>query len=312
MEFKFEFNLEPPEQCGTGEAEPVQADPERRSESVKEHRVLWEELERILEDGIVEEVEVGGCDPLCLRHLNVWAVERALSLQDGAEAGVSGAIARRSDLVSGVYEGGLKIWQCTFDLIEHLSGVDLEGRRVLDLGCGAGLLGIVALRRRASEVHFQDYNSSVIDEVTLPNVALNEDDDDEEEEEEDPPVKRRKAQASPSPRPLSRCRFFSGDWSRFGDVHGGSIKYDVILSSETLYNPDSYGDLHDTLSSLLAQDGVVYLATKSHYFGVGGGIHLFESFVKQKEVFYFQTVKVIDDGLQRCIATMSFNKAQCS
>eukprot|EP00061_Rhincodon_typus_P001099 g13708.t1 len=96
MEFKFKFNLGPAEQPGTGEAEQLPADPERRSETVKEHRVVWEELERILEDGIVEEVEVGGPDPLCLRHLNVWAVERALSLQDRAEAGVSGAIARRS------------------------------------------------------------------------------------------------------------------------------------------------------------------------------------------------------------------------
>ncbi|XP_060682502.1 histidine protein methyltransferase 1 homolog [Hemiscyllium ocellatum] len=306
MEFKFNFDLGPPEPPGTGEAERFPTQPERGSEAVKEHGVLWEELERILEDAVVEEVAVAAPEPLCLRHLNVWAVERALSLEDRGEAGVSGAIARRSDLVPGVYEGGLKIWQCTFDLIEHLSGVELEGRRVLDLGCGAGLLGIVALRRGAAEVHFQDYNGSVIEGVTLPNVALNE----EEEEEEERPAKRRRAQG-PEPRPLSRCRFFSGDWSRFGDVHGGSFKYDLVLSSETLYNPDSYGELHDALSSLLSQDGLVYLATKSHYFGVGGGIHLFESFVKQKEVFDIQTVKVIDDGLQRCIATLSFRKAHC-
>ncbi|XP_078078861.1 histidine protein methyltransferase 1 homolog [Mustelus asterias] len=323
MEFKFNFVAAgPPEEQGA-ERPPVEAG--RGCAGLREHRLSRGELERRLEAGLVEQLEVGGPQPLQIRHLNVWLLEQALD--QGAEAGLglSGAIASHSDLVPGVYEGGLKIWECTFDLAAYLSAVPLAGRRVLDLGCGAGLLGIFALRKGAAEVHFQDYNGAVIEGLTLPNVALMEEDeplpdggqqpDDDGGRGGEPPGKRRKSPPSPpSPEPgaLSHCRFFSGDWSRFGKVHGGSFKYDVILMSETLYNPDCYGDLHDVLFSLLSQDGTVYLATKTHYFGVGGGIHLFESLVKQKKVFDIQTVKVIDDGLQRCIATMSFRKAKSS
>ena len=26
----------------------------------------------------------------------------------------------KSDLISGVYEGGLKVWECTFDMVDYL------------------------------------------------------------------------------------------------------------------------------------------------------------------------------------------------
>lgn len=85
--------------------------------------------------------------------------------------------------------GGGKIWECTQDLGDFLtrsaeSGdgdddededdngpsdqptserqpslfADLNGLHVLDLGCGAGILGLLALRAGAT-VHFQDYVS---------------------------------------------------------------------------------------------------------------------------------------------------------
>ena len=59
--------------------------------------------------------------------------------------------------------GGFKIWECTFDLITYLESniqqysID-ENTRILDLGCGSGLLGLYCLRRRAS-VTFQDFVS---------------------------------------------------------------------------------------------------------------------------------------------------------
>ncbi|XP_059825148.1 histidine protein methyltransferase 1 homolog [Hypanus sabinus] len=218
-----------------------------------------------------------------------------------------------SDLVPGLYEGGLKVWECTVDLVEYLDNVGLQGQRVLDLGCGAGLLGIAALSKGAACVHFQDYNSEVLEQFTIPNVALmgRSLPGLELRESVEPPGKRSRTEGHP----LSRCRFFSGPWSLFAHVHsdpGASFKYDVILSSETLYNPHSYPSLHHTLSSLLSDQGTVYLATKAHYFGVGGGIHLFRNFVKEKNTFDFKTVKVIDDGLQRCIALMSFMRGKSS
>lgn len=71
-----------------------------------------------------------------------------------------------SDVVPGVYEGGAKIWECTQDLGDYLTALNDNGsavvdefvnKTVLDLGCGAGLLGILALKTGSSAVHFQDY-----------------------------------------------------------------------------------------------------------------------------------------------------------
>jgi predicted RNA methylase len=57
--------------------------------------------------------------------------------------------------------GGLKIWECTRDLAEFLvcENINLTGKRVLDLGCGTGILGILAMQLGAQAVHFQDYVS---------------------------------------------------------------------------------------------------------------------------------------------------------
>lgn len=64
-------------------------------------------------------------------------------------------------------QGGAKIWECTQDLGVVLTRLSEDGKSiaqgfknktVLDLGCGAGILGIVALNAGA-DVHFQDYVS---------------------------------------------------------------------------------------------------------------------------------------------------------
>lgn len=70
---------------------------------------------------------------------------------------------QHSDLIPGIYEGGAKIWECTDDLLTYLSHNftivnKLKNIRVLDLGCGSGLLGIYAFLSGA-QVTFQDYVS---------------------------------------------------------------------------------------------------------------------------------------------------------
>lgn len=60
--------------------------------------------------------------------------------------------------------GGAKIWECTESVGEYLTKSDgakclineFRNCTVLDLGCGAGVLGILALQNGAT-VHFQDY-----------------------------------------------------------------------------------------------------------------------------------------------------------
>ncbi len=237
------------------------------------------------------------------------------------------------------------MWECTYDLLELLErdGETFGGKAVLDLGCGAGLLGILALKRGARLVHFQDYNSTVIEQLTVPNVILNcqEDNDGDSEDnkkgrgkgglqEEDsceikikakqevkdssPPPKKKAVDQSQQPL-LAKCRFFSGDWSTFlalVEKDDPQPKYDIIFTSETIYNTAYYPSLHETLHMLLAPGGLVYLATKSHYFGVGGGLHLFETFVEKRGVFSLDHLWDGEEGLQRHVVVLRFKKTKDS
>lgn len=79
--------------------------------------------------------------------------------KDSLNNPVTVADSNNSDLIAGVYEGGLKIWECTVDLINYLVSerLDFGNSIVMDLGCGAGIVGIYALIQSASCVYFQDY-----------------------------------------------------------------------------------------------------------------------------------------------------------
>lgn len=318
----------------TKPAEPVKA--------AKEHFPL-SDPEFLLMDAVTETVTIGTLPPL--HFLNETVFERTTSEREDGEKIISRTVEQRSDLISGVYEGGLKVWECTYDLLELIErdGETFGGKAVLDLGCGAGLLGILAMKRGAGQVHFQDYNSTVIEQLTVPNVMLNcQDDDDDEVDSEDDKEGRSKGKiqeedghkmkakgtqevkdGSPLPKKraidlsqqplLSKCRFFSGDWSTFLALvkkEDPQPKYDIIFTSETIYNTAYYPVLHETLHMLLAPRGLVYLATKSHYFGVGGGLHLFETFVEQKGIFSLDHLWDGEEGLQRHVVVLRFKTAK--
>lgn len=276
-------------------------------------------------DAVTETVTIATLPPL--HFVNETVFERTAAEREDEEKILTRTAEQRSDLISGVYEGGLKVWECTYDLLELIEkeGETFTGKAVLDLGCGAGLLGILALKRGARLVHFQDYNSTVIEQLTVSNVILNcgdedEDDSDDEErgkgggkskakqdvKEDNPPPKKRSIDRTQRPL-LAKCRFFSGDWSTFLDLlikEDPLPKYDIILTSETIYNTDYYPVLHKTLEKLLAPGGLVYLATKSHYFGVGGGLHLFETFVEQEGIFSLDRLWDGEEGLQRHVVVL--------
>ncbi|XP_040465930.1 histidine protein methyltransferase 1 homolog [Falco naumanni] len=283
--------------------------PSKFFKAAKEHSIP-EDPNKILENKVMEMTSG-------LYSVNVSVVETMCLDGVDAEGIISKSVSSRSDLIPGVYEGGLKIWECTFDLIDYFSEAEIQftNKAVLDLGCGAGLLGIVALKGKAGKVHFQDYNSTVIDEITLPNVVANCTSKGSRLDSRDnrgtnkPPSKRpRKAECLPDM--LTKCRFFSGAWSEVSQLLRSSnspfSKYDIILTSETIYNPEYYSALHNTLAELLDKNGRVYLGSKVHYFGVGGGISLFETFIEERNVFRTSIVKTIDEGLQRCIMEIAF------
>lgn len=180
------------------------------------------------------------------------------------------------DIVPSVYEGGMKVWECSIDLAEYVENqlsIDSD-TRVLELGCGAGLPGLVACLKGAS-VDFQDYNKEVLQLVTIPNAFAN-----------------------IGSRVKKRCRFFAGDWSALPD-HVKSEQYDLILTSETIYSTASYQSLITILKKAIKCNGTILVAAKTCYFGVGGGTRLFEDALAQDGFFKSDVVFVTDVGVQR-------------
>ena len=78
-------------------------------------------------------------------------------------------------MVSGVYEGGLKVWDAAFDLVDFVAAnADIfKGKRVLELGCGQGLPGVMAMKVGASHTIFQDFNEEVLTKATKAVIETN-------------------------------------------------------------------------------------------------------------------------------------------
>ena len=225
--------------------------------------------------------------------------------------------AYNSDLIPGVYEGGLKTWECSIDLCNYLynqyradtndltTALDSNGI-TLELGCGHGLPGILVSRlgsANGSKVVFSDYNDFVLEIATWPNLLLN-----------TPDVNRSSL--------LLRVTLLSGDWMQLSeDLVGGSDcripgtpsdgRFNLILAAETTYTEASARDTATLLSRHLKFDsGIGLVATKRYYFVVGGGSDSFRSFAEKIRVerivsksqarlysLQVETVKVYDSGI---------------
>ncbi|KZV21868.1 histidine protein methyltransferase 1 [Dorcoceras hygrometricum] len=212
-----------------------------------------------------------------------------------------------SDLVPGKYEGGLKLWEGSLDLITALSceikvgKLSFAGQRVLELGCGHGLPGIFACQKGAASVHFQDFNAEVLQSLTIPNVNAN--------------VQKMPEHLATDTNKNNNLetRFFAGDWgevhsilpyackdeteaSEMAQLNRGS-SYDVILMAETVYSISALPNLCRLIKKCLCTpQGVVYMAAKKYYFGVGGGSRRFLSLVENDGTFSASLVSEVADG----------------
>ena len=52
-------------------------------------------------------------------------------------------------------------------------------------------------------------------------------------------------------------------------------KWDVILTSDTLYSTESIPHLVKAIDQLLSPNGVCFLGAKRYYFGIGGSVAAF-------------------------------------
>ena len=197
-----------------------------------------------------------------------------------------------ADVVRGVYEGGLKAWECASDLAAHVGTAafdcekllrDAGGRaRVLELGAGQAGPGLAAARRlgaRCETLTLTDYNRDVVEEVTAPNALATF------------ALMEREGEAPPG-----RLRLLCGDWSGY-DAFVEADGVDLLLTSESIYDAAQYGSLCAFIAHALSPRGVCLVAAKSYYFGVGGGTNAFASYCET----YFgalrvERVKTISDG----------------
>lgn len=273
-----------------------------------------------------------------------------------------------SDLVPGKYEGGLKLWEGSTDLVNALKHeirdgqLSFKGKKVLELGCGHGLPAIFACLEGASTVHFQDFNAEVLRCLTIPNVTLN----------LERACRQQACHTDNAVIPTEATaltpdiHFYAGDWgelhtllsvvatdevdlagkveknlleedvlpdgsgsqdassanqeipessnqieqvrcprrhsehhackqARDSDISEGG--YDIILMAETVYSISSFQKLYGIIKKCLRPpNGVVYLAAKKHYFGVGGGTRQFKSFVEEDGTLGAHLVMDIADG----------------
>uniref|UniRef100_A0A915EE39 GRIP domain-containing protein n=1 Tax=Ditylenchus dipsaci TaxID=166011 RepID=A0A915EE39_9BILA len=165
---------------------------------------------------------------------------------------------QHSDLESGIYEGGLKVWE-----ENHLKQDYFVGKKVFELGCGGALPTILALALGAEYAVVNDFNQFVLESFTSPNFKLNR-------------------------IPSEKWSMVPGSWSSLLSDEkiqrkGFSVYFfDVIFSTETIYNEQNYVALHDAMDALLSASGSIFIAAKVYYFGLGTSIAAFESFVKNK------------------------------
>lgn len=124
----------------------------------------------------------------------------------------------------------------------------------------------------------QDLNKAVLQLATMPNVSGN---------------------AGADISALRRARFLCGDFASACSLlaeHEGLASFDLILTSESIYNVHSAQQILDGCSQCLKPGGQALVAAKQYYFGVGGSVATFKEMVSKGADFDSAVVRRIDDG----------------
>jgi protein-histidine N-methyltransferase len=93
--------------------------------------------------------------------------------------------------------------------------------------------------------------------------------------------------------------FSHGDWA---GLSKSITTYDLVLTAETIYSEESVDDL---ISVLKASGGVILVAAKVLYFGVGGGLGAFLQKVEQQGG-HSEGVKEWTKGVGRKVVRIKF------
>lgn len=245
------------------------------------------------------------------------------------------------DLRKNVYEGGLKSWECSIDVVDSLSASDdplKDVNCILELGCGTALPSEYIFSRYLKEGSrsgckfiLSDYNSSVLRLVTIPNLIitwakhiLNEEEWVQLQQTGDENIPIRPDELLLTSKFLEAfyqdlqaknisIHLLSGTWGRsFSNLIPARLSASdgaLIITSETIYQPENLPVVAETVLDLMLSKklGTVkaLVAAKDIYFGVGGSIMDFEKYLKERietdSLPLNYSTYKIDSGLKRSI-----------
>ena len=202
-----------------------------------------------------------------------------------------------SDLTPGVYEGGLKVWECSIDLVSFMrsreglavlssalspGAADRVPPSVLELGCGHALPAVhlyrsilqeakASGRKEGARLVLSDFNEEVFGSAAVPNLVAAIGGGDHQLALSFPSTEQQLD--GDEDVAVGGVRCYYGDW------HGlPSSAHDVVIASETTYSLSSCRSTVQLLAKhLKSTTGVGLVATKRFYFGVGGGAAEFRS-----------------------------------
>ncbi|CCF60218.1 hypothetical protein KAFR_0J01520 [Kazachstania africana CBS 2517] len=241
----------------------------------------------------------------------------------------------KEDLRKNVYEGGLKSWECSLDLVDSLKTNNAEFQdTVIDLGCGTALPSECIFSQYLENdwapglnLILTDYNSSVLRLASLPNliiawakICLSSEQwmNLQRANDETIPIVDDELLLTEQLLDLFyedlgkrniKINLVSGTWGRsFLNVVDNLLKNTkqlLVLSSETIYQPENLNVIAETMIyyKQTYQASQILLSAKDIYFGVGGSVVEFERYLTSKNVS-FQTFKV-RAGLKRSIVIIN-------
>lgn len=129
-------------------------------------------------------------------------------------------------------------------------------------------------------------NETILKHITIPNVIVN--------------------AGEAATKIIDATKYYSGDWQNYVTDTAAGPKFDFILTSETIYNPNNYEKLLNVFKSKLESNGIVYLGAKSIYFGVGGSVSQFINTVKKDDTFSWNIIYSVKDNVHRDVIKLKF------
>lgn len=213
------------------------------------------------------------------------------------------------DLKNGVYEGGLKSWECSYDVIDKFKEINVISKlqpktNIIELGCGTSLPTLYLLQNlfrdpsktpsEKTKIILSDFNFDVLRLVTLPNIIINwcstlEAEYLESLQERDVEGNVRAGEIDCTESLLAafvkwlndrkiELYFISGGWCRefmnivFQILPNIQEEFTITVTSETIYSPAILPVICEVLKELHSPHSITILSAKDIYFGVGGSI----------------------------------------